>query len=49
MHMSHAWQIVKRGPLNEKKVVIKDCLGYVKCIVSIATHNAILKNWGVPT
>ena len=49
MHMSHAWQIVKRGPLNEKKVVIKNCLGYVKCIVSIATHNAILKNWGVPT
>ena len=33
-----------------KKVVIKTCLGYVKCIVSmIAAHNAILQNWGVPT
>ena len=34
----------------KKKVVIKTCLGYVKCIVSMmAAHNAILKNWGVPT
>ena len=34
----------------EKKVVIKTCLGYVKCIVSMmAAHNAIIKNWGVPT
>ena len=33
-----------------KKVVIKTCLGYVKCTVSMmAAHNAILKNWGVPT
>ena len=33
-----------------KKVVIKTCLGNVKCIVSMmAAHNAILKNWGVPT
>ena len=33
----------------KKKVVIKTCLGYVKCIVSIAAHNAILNNLGVPT
>ena len=32
-----------------KKVVIKTCLGYVKCIFSMAAHNAIIKNWGVPT
>ena len=35
-----------------KKVVIKNGFGlcYVKCIVSMmAAHNAILKNWGVPT
>ena len=47
---SHACKIVKWAPLNEmKKGVIKTCLGYVKCIVSMAAHNAILKNWGVPT
>ena len=33
-----------------KKVVIKTCLGNVKCIVSMmAAYNAIIKNWGVPT
>ena len=33
-----------------KKVVIKTCLGYVKCIVSMmAAHSVILKNSGVPT
>ena len=47
---SHACQVVKCGPLSEKRVVIKkNCLGYVKCIVSMAAHNAILINWGVPT
>ena len=47
---SHACQFFKWGPLNEKQVVIKKtCLGYVKCIVSMAVHNAILKNWDVPT
>ena len=28
-----------------KKVLLKTCLGYVKCIVSMATPNAILE-WG---
>ena len=47
---SHACQNVKWAPLNEKQVVInKTCLGYVKCIVAMAGHNAILKNWCVPT
>ena len=46
---SYACQIVKMGPLNEKKVVVKTCLGYEKCTVSMAAHNAILNNWGVPT
>ena len=32
-----------------KRRCYKTCLGYVKCIVSIAAHNAILKNWVVQT
>ena len=35
--------------LLSEKSFIKACLGYVKCIVSMAAQNAILKNWGVPT
>ena len=43
-------QIVKwGGPLNEKQVVMKPVLANVKCIVSMAAHNAIHKNLGVPT
>ena len=38
-----------RGPPKFKKGGIKTCLGYAKCIVSMAAQNAILKNWGVPT
>ena len=36
-------------PWMPKKGVLKTVWAIRKCMVSIATHNAILKNWGVPT
>ena len=42
-------KLLSGAPLMKNKLFLKNCLGYVKCIVSMAAHNAILKNSGVPT